>query len=145
MRTAEEGVERRFMWETSCLGLTSYVYLSCKPAKLSKSSRILPNLKQKIQGEVGDYGEHRRNRACLCTPARTWRCCGKSGIFLGAAARSPTAGGPPGSCPSSSWREDHFATWPTWTTATPAPPWPADGRCRGHALTDAETLTHECV
>lgn len=71
MRTAEEERERGFMWETLCLGPTSDLYWSCEPAKLSKSSRILPNLRQKIQGEVGDRGERRRRRVRPCTPAPT--------------------------------------------------------------------------
>lgn len=52
MSTAEEEGERAFMWETSCLGLASYMYLSCKPAKLSRSSRILPNLKKRIREKL---------------------------------------------------------------------------------------------
>lgn len=71
MRTAEEEGERGFMWETSCLGPTADLDLSCKPAKLSRSSRILPNLEEKIQGEGGDVGEDRRNCACPCMHART--------------------------------------------------------------------------
>lgn len=104
------------------LKLPDWVFILI-PAKLSRSSRILPNLNKDRR-----WISHRWVLLGV-TSVSTWRCCGRSDISPWAAAQSPAAGKPPGNCPSSSWLEARSETWPTWWTARLARPGPAGGRC----------------